>query len=79
MHDKGNEDEKSFVQIFIRKAHRGQGEPAEDHWERTVVEFLNTREMEKLSPAKATERAERMAMATLWYTAKRYGRCPWCS
>ncbi|MET9067775.1 DUF6313 family protein [Streptosporangium sandarakinum] len=75
----GDGDEPRFVEIFVGKVHQGQWDLAEDHWERTVVEFLNIREMEGLSAARATKKAERLAMTALWYPAKRWGRCPCCS
>ncbi|MGW4641639.1 DUF6313 family protein [Sphaerisporangium sp. NPDC004334] len=76
-----NEDgeAKSFVELFVLKVHQRRWDHAEDHWERTVVEFLNrARELEKLSARNATRRAEDLAQSILWVTAKR-GRCPWCS
>jgi hypothetical protein len=78
LHDEDGES-KSFVELFVLKVHQRRWRRAEDHWERTVLEFLNrARELEKLSARKATRRAEDLAQATLWITAKR-GRCPWCS
>ncbi|MEV7011966.1 DUF6313 family protein [Streptosporangium sp. NPDC051022] len=78
LHD-GDKDETRFFEIFVREVHSGQWDTAGDHWERTVAEFLDTKEMEKLSASQATQRAEKLAMGTLWYTAKRWGRCPWCT
>ncbi|GAA3844118.1 hypothetical protein GCM10022226_79020 [Sphaerisporangium flaviroseum] len=77
LHD-GDGDEPRFVEIFVGKVHQGQWDPAEDHWERTVMDFLDTQEMEKLSAVRATRKAERLAIAALWYAARRWGRCPWC-
>lgn len=75
----GEGAEPRFVEAFVEKVHQDKWDAAEDHWERTVMAFLDTREMEELSAAQATEKAERLAIATLWYPAKRWGRCPWCS
>ncbi|MEV4364563.1 DUF6313 family protein [Nonomuraea sp. NPDC049625] len=78
LHKRGGDWER-FVETFVTKGHHGRWAHAEDHWERTVVEFLNTEEMERLSARRATEEAQRLAMANLWYPAKRWGTCSWCS
>jgi hypothetical protein len=76
---KQGRDAKRFAETFALEVHQGRWDQAEDHWERTVAEFLNTKEMEGLSARRATEQAQRLAMATLWFPAKRWGTCPWCS
>ncbi|MEU8364888.1 DUF6313 family protein [Nonomuraea sp. NPDC048882] len=78
LHERGGDWER-FVEMFVTKVHRGRWPHAEDHWERTVVDFLNTSEMEELSARRATETAQRLAKAHLWYAAKRWGTCSWCS
>ncbi|MEU4234396.1 DUF6313 family protein [Nonomuraea sp. NPDC026600] len=73
------QDAKRFVETFVLKVHAGRWGEAEDHWERSVVDFLNTKDMDGLSARQAIEDAQRMAMAALWYPAKRWGACSWCS
>ncbi|GAA4931941.1 alpha-beta hydrolase superfamily lysophospholipase [Nonomuraea thailandensis] len=74
---KQDEEWERFVETFVTKVHRGRWAKAEDCWERTVVEFLNTSEMEGRSPWLATDLAQRDAQAILWAAAK-WGSCTRC-
>lgn len=75
---KQDSDWQRFVETFVAKIHQGRWPEAEDCWERTVVDFLNSSEMEGLSPRQATDLAQSDAKSILW-TAAKWGTCSGCA
>ncbi|MET8680795.1 DUF6313 family protein [Streptomyces sp. NPDC004647] len=77
LHAAGGEEAR-FVEEFVKVPHREEWEKAIDHWERTVVFYLNqSRDLVGLSPSEALRQAEALARSAL-SVAARQGRCPFC-